>query len=149
MEGNCHFLEFSGFKTGRQSLVRPSAAQRNASAPRRVAALHPEWHLTQPLRSVDGEQARESGWVEATSTRRVARMSRLVAAKYQGVAKQVLLYCFRVGNCGTFMPLSCVRGEFRIAVVWTQIVAAFSAISSVHFRVLFTHPFSLSAVGCR
>jgi hypothetical protein len=48
------------------------------------------------------------------------------------------MYCFRFGICGTFMPLSGVRGVSRIAVVWTQLVAAISAISSIHFNVLFT-----------
>lgn len=56
---------------------------------------------------------------------------------------------FLLGNCGTFMPLSRVRGESRIAVVWTWFVAAVSAISSGHFSVLFTNAVFLSVVACR
>lgn len=58
------------------------------------------------------------------------------------------MYCFRFGNCGTFMPLSGVRGEFRIAVVWTWFVAVSFTISSGHFSILFTHSVVLSAVDC-
>ncbi len=58
------------------------------------------------------------------------------------------MYCFRLRNCGTFMPLSGVRGIFRIAVVWTRFVADISAISSIHFNVLFTHAVVRLAVDC-
>jgi hypothetical protein len=67
----------------------------------------------------------------------------------QGFASGVRMYCFRLGNCGTFMPLSGVRGVPRIAVVWTRIVAAISAISSTHFDVAFTHAVIRSAVDCK
>jgi hypothetical protein len=67
----------------------------------------------------------------------------------QGSASGVRMYCFRLGNCGTFMPLSGVRGVPRIAVVWTRIVAAISAISSTHFDVAFTHAVIRSAVDCK
>jgi hypothetical protein len=33
------------------------------------------------------------------------------------------MYCLRLSKCGTFIPLSRVRGEFRITVVWTWFVA--------------------------
>lgn len=56
---------------------------------------------------------------------------------------------FSVGNCGTFMPLSRVRGGSRIAVVWTCSRAAVSAISSGHFSVLFTHGVVRLAVDCQ
>jgi len=62
--------------------------------------------------------------------------------------KQVPLYCFRLGKCGTFMPLSGVRGEFRIAVVWTLLVVVVSALSSVHFRILYTRAVALAAGNC-
>ncbi len=61
---------------------------------------------------------------------------------------EVRMYCFRLRNCGTFMPLSGVRGVFRIAVVWTRFVAAISAISSIYFNVLFTHAAVRLAVDC-
>jgi len=69
-------------------------------------------------------------------------------ASHQGLAREVRMYCFRLGNCGTFMPLSGVRGIFRIAVVWTRFVAAISAISSIHFNVLFTRAVVRLAVDC-
>jgi hypothetical protein len=61
-----------------------------------------------------------------------------LAASGQRIGQQVLLYCFRLGKCGTFMPLSGVRGDSRIAVVWTLFVLVFSSFSSVHFSILFT-----------
>ena len=63
-------------------------------------------------------------------------------------ARQVRLYCFQLGKCGTFMPLSDVRGDFRIAVVWTLFVLVFSSFSSVHFSILFTRAVAFSAVDC-
>ncbi len=69
-------------------------------------------------------------------------------ASHQSLARQVRMYCFRLRNCGTFMPLSGVRGVFRIAVVWTRFVAAISAISSIYFNVLFTHAAVRLAVDC-
>jgi hypothetical protein len=68
---------------------------------------------------------------------------------FHSSARQVLLYCFRLGKCGTFMPLSGVRGESRIAGVWTLFVLAFSSISSVHFSILFTKALVFSAADCR
>jgi hypothetical protein len=65
----------------------------------------------------------------------------------QEVARQVLLYCFQLGKCGTFMPLSGVRGESRIAGVWTLFVLVVSSLSSVHFSILFTRAV-LSSVDC-
>jgi hypothetical protein len=65
------------------------------------------------------------------------------------LARKVRMYCFRFGNCGTFIPLSGVRGVFRIAVVWTRFRAAFFARSPIHVNVLFTHAVVLSAVDCR
>jgi hypothetical protein len=69
-------------------------------------------------------------------------------ASNQTLARQVRMYCFWRGNCGTFMPLSRVRGVFRIAVVWTRFAAAISAISSIHFNVLFTYAIVRLAVDC-
>lgn len=83
------------------------------------------------------------------SGREAVPVARSVQASCQALSRQVPMYCFRFGNCGTFMPLSGVRGEFKIAVVWTWFVAGFSAISSGHFRVLFTRSVVISAVNCR
>jgi hypothetical protein len=121
VEGNCHFLEPRGFKT------HPRRFPRQLSPQPRVAALHTERRL------------------DRLPIGKLARIAKSVGARCQQSAQQVLLYCFRVANCGTFMPLSRVRGEFRIAV-WTRFVAAFSAVSSVRFRILFTRVFSFAAV---
>ena len=64
------------------------------------------------------------------------------------ISRQVRMYCFRFGNCGTFIPLSGVRSVSRIAVVWTRFLAAISASSSIHINALFTHSVILSAVDC-
>jgi len=69
-------------------------------------------------------------------------------ASDQCLAREVRMYCFRLRNCGTFMPLSRGRGVFRIAVVWTRFVAAISAISSIYFNVLFTCAAVRLAVDC-
>jgi len=64
------------------------------------------------------------------------------------IFRQVRMYCFRFGNCGTFIPLSGVRSVLRIAVVWTRFLAAISASSSIHINALFTRSVILSAVDC-
>jgi len=76
-----------------------------------------------------------------------------MAGKFLGTgqknfARQVLLYCFRLGKCGTFMPLSGVRGEPRIAGVWTLFVLVFSSVSSVHFSILFRRAVAFTAIDC-
>jgi hypothetical protein len=86
--------------------------------------------------------------VPAGSSRGTAQTPKSIQAKCQAIVRQVRMYCFRFGNCGTFMPLSGVWGESRIAVVWTLVRNRFSATSSGHFSVLFTHSVVLSAVDC-
>lgn len=86
--------------------------------------------------------------VPAGSSRGTAQAAKSIRARCQAIVRQVRMYCFRFGNCGTFMPLSGVRGESRIAVVWTLVRNRFSAISSGHFSILFTHLVFLSAVDC-
>jgi hypothetical protein len=131
VEANCHFLEF------------PTA---KADAPRVTGELfmqgHPNWRpiiavLTEPTE----RQGRfgDGGAIHAVKS---------VESNGQGVGRQVPLYCFRLGKCGTFMPLSGVRGESRIAFAWTLFVTVFSASLSVHFSILFTHAVVLSAVDC-
>ena len=63
-------------------------------------------------------------------------------------ARQVLLYCIRLRKCGTFIPLSGVRGESRIAGVWTLFVLVFSSVSSVHFSILFRRAVAFTAIDC-
>jgi hypothetical protein len=146
VEANCHFLEFHDLEDGSRSrayrLVRRANSFARGGIPRSEASL------SRTPRMVVG-QGKESACPEPVTVPKLNPLASLSGAECQPVAKQVLLYCFRVANCGTFMPLSHVRGEFRIAVVWTRIVAAFSAISSVHFRFCSRARFSLSAVSCR
>jgi hypothetical protein len=54
-----------------------------------------------------------------------------------------------LGKCGTFMPLFCVRGISKIAVVWNFFAAVFSAVAPVPLRVVSTHAAVLSAVDQR
>ena len=131
METNCHFLEF------------PTA---KADAPRVADELSMQGHPNaRPIIAVLTELTERQGRLGDRGTIRAAKS---VETNGQGVARQVHLYCFRLGKCGTFMPLSRVRGESRIAVVWTWFVTVFSASSSVHFSILFTHAVVLSAVDC-
>jgi len=121
VEENCHFLACSD--------------PRDRRAPTRVSGI---W------RSFTFLTGSADLWVGPG--RGAVRIAKSVQASCQALARQVPMYCFRFGNCGTFMPLSGVRGEFRIVVVWTWFVAGFSAISSGHFSVLFTRSVVLSAV---
>ena len=84
----------------------------------------------------------------AEPSRGTAQPPKSIQSRCQAIVRQVRMYCFRFGNCGTFMPLSGVRGESRIAVVWTLVRNRFSAMSSGHFSILFTHLVFLSAVDC-
>lgn len=131
MEANCHFLEFPTAKAG---------APRVAGEPSMQG--HPNWRpiiavLTKPTerrgRFGDG------GAIHAVKS---------VESNGQGVGREVPLYCFRLGKCGTFMPLSGVRGESRIAFAWNLFAAVFSAISLVHRSIPFTRPAVCSAIDC-
>jgi hypothetical protein len=128
VEANCHFLEFPALGRGRYG--PPSAAVNPSSRPFVGAPEEPT-----------GRRAECGGRVELSSE--IARDGR------EGFDRQVPLYCFRLGKCGTFMPLQGIRGEFRIAVVWTLFVLVFSSASSVHFSILFTRAVALSAIDCR
>jgi hypothetical protein len=86
--------------------------------------------------------------VREFSPQGAAQTANSAPASRQAIVWEVLMYCFRFGNCGTFMPLSDVWGESRIAVVWTWFVSVLSAISSGHLSILFTHSGYLSAVDC-
>jgi len=132
VEANCHFLEFPTPKAG---------------APRVAGELSAQGHPNfLPIVAVLKEPTERQGRFGDRGTIRAAKS---VETNGQGVARQVPLYCFRLGKCGTFMPLQGIRGEFRIAVVWTLFVLVFSSLSSVHFSILFTRAVALSAIDCR
>src|SRR5438128_1969589 len=84
----------------------------------------------------------------AVRTRGSLQMLKSVQSAAQSVLRRVRLYCFRLADCGTFMPLSGVCGISRIAVVWTRFVTAISAILSIHSSVLFTPAVLCLAVAC-
>ena len=135
MEGNCHFLEFPALPTDSRSLVGELAVRTASNAdlfPKNFAA----GSLT------------VSTCAAALAVRHRLR-NQIAGGKQSTHRKASTDVLFSVGNCGTFMPLSRVRGESRIAVVWTWLVAAVSAISSGHFSALFTHEIFLSAADCR
>jgi hypothetical protein len=132
VEANCHFLEFPALGRGRNGpLCQTSEAVNPSSGPFVGAPEEPT-----------ARREECGGRVEL-------RAVKSLDTGCQRFARQVPLYCFRLGKCGTFMPLQGIRGEFRIAVVWTLFVLVFSSLSSVHFSILFTRAVALSAIDCR
>ena len=148
MEGNRHFLEFRALRKRGPRPALQSAKRPSAISPRAGEAVRSgSWLGRAPLGRL-GDRPQKWTCVTDVSAPKPAWTAKSVRARFQKTAQQVLLYCSRGGNCGTFMPLSRVPVEFRIAVVWTRFVAAFSASSSVRFRILFTHAFFSRAVVC-
>jgi hypothetical protein len=148
VEGNCHFLEFPApkrhaapcaAKLGKaiQSASAKSDAALAGAALRKGAAL--------PELLVDRGAMRGAKLADA---RRQGRRHQAIGRR-EAIERQVRLYCFRLGNCGTFMPLFCVWGKSKIAAVWSLFAAAFSAVAPVPFRFLSTHGAVLSAVDYR
>jgi hypothetical protein len=84
----------------------------------------------------------------AITSERAAFHATFFQSPCQGIPREVRMYCFRLRNCGTFMPLQDFWRVFRMALVWTWFVAAISAISSVDFSVRSTHGVVLSTVDC-
>jgi len=121
VEANCHFVEFPAPKASELRVASEPDPRQNPSSRPTLAPL--------------AESAEQQ---DAICRRRAVHTAKLAGGKLQGFATQVLLYCFRLEKCGTFMPLSGVRGDSRIAVVWTLFVLVFSSFSSVHFSILFT-----------
>ena len=153
MERDCHFLEFPAPKTHAASCAVGPVAQASELSTRAksgsgFAAAASTRDVAQRERVVDRGTMHTAKLREA---RHQARCRRAMGrqARRQAIARQVRLYCFRLDNCGTFMPLFCVRGESRIAVVWTLPVDVFSAVAPVHVRFLSTHAAILSAVAFR
>ena len=106
MEANCHFVEFPAPKASELRVASEPDPRQNPSSRPTLAPL--------------AESAEQQ---DAICRRRAVHTAKLAGGKLQGFATQVLLYCFRFRKCGTFMPLSGVGGESRIAVVWTLLVA--------------------------
>jgi hypothetical protein len=131
VEANCHFVEFPAPKTSAFRIASDPDPQQNPISRSMLAPL-----------------AQNAEQQDAICRRGAVHAAKSAGRKLQGVAKQVLLYCFRFRKCGTFMPLSGVRGEFRIAGVWTLFVLVSSFVSSVHFSILFRRAVAFTAIDC-
>ena len=139
MEANCHFLEFPAPKTHAvRSACQVSAEPRKVSP--RAAELSIQAKSCSGLAAATSRQ--DATQLEGFGDGRAMRAAKQVRAVRQANARQVRMYCSRLDNCGTFMPLSRVRGESRIAVVWTLFVRSLlrsrtgSLQRSVHTRVV-------------
>jgi hypothetical protein len=163
VEGDCHFLEFPPPKTHAvrcaaepagqtgepgQATAQLSTSATFGSALAAAAATRGAAHRDNRLGDRRATQAANLGTAAMRQGRR-HQARRQAIARGKAIERQVRLYCFRLGNCGTFMPLFCVRGMSRIAVVWTLFAAVFSAVAPVPFRVVSTHAAVLSAVDHR
>src|SRR5258706_12501112 len=115
---------FFGFPEGKQ--WKQTATLWNSPRPKRTrraspaSPTHSRMRSSQRMLAPPAENAERQDGIRR---RRAVHTAKLAGGKLQGFAKQVLLYCFRFRKCGTFMPLSGVRGESRIAVVWTLLFA--------------------------
>src|SRR5260221_2769928 len=120
---------FSVFTEGKQG--KQTATLWNSPRPKRTrraspaSPTHSRMRSSQRMLAPPAENAERQDGIRR---RRAVHTAKLAGGKLQGFAKQVLLYCFRFRKCGTFMPLSGVRGESRIAVVLTFLVAVPSPI---------------------
>ena len=146
MEENCHLLEFRLVTTGfRSRRVYGSSFELSSERRGAVEGLISKGSTGRITRAISNPSLAGWGGADRSPKQKLFPRVKSLEPKSLDVRKRVLLYCFRFGKCGTFMPLSVVRGEFNIAVVWTWLVAAFSA-SSVHFWLLLATACSLSAV---
>ena len=123
MEESCHFLELTAHH-----------ARRFACSTRYFSELCGRFLRAVGTRLVVFLRRRETGspastWSVTNSSVQGHLAARHANKMWRRALRQVLLYCFRLGNCGTFMPLSSARGESRIAAVWTWFVTVFSAFS--------------------
>src|SRR5260221_13667497 len=94
VEANCHFVEFPAPKAHASRIASEPDPQQNPSSRPTLAPL--------------AENAEQQDGIRR---RRAVHAAISAGGKLQGFATQVLLYCFRFRKCGTFMPLSGVRGE--------------------------------------
>jgi hypothetical protein len=142
VEGTCHFAVTSDPENGRLA----PAARHGAEPPLHHARSATNKRLNRY--EVLGSPAWSRNLARPFLSPPTPSQGKSAARSAQALARQVLVYCFRWRNCGTFMPLSRVRGQSRIAVVWTWFSAVFSVVSSGHFRVLFTGSVVLSVGRC-
>ena len=74
---------------------------------------------------------------QLTTSRRSPLKKGRLRSKGKSFEREVQRYCFCLAHCGTFMPLSSVRGESRIALCAFWLRRLFHRTSSVRFRILF------------
>ncbi len=123
MEESCHFVESTTYCTRRFACSTRCFSELCGRFLRAFGTTSGVF----PRRSATGRPA--STWSAMNSPVEGHLAARNANKMWRGALRQVLLYCFRLGNCGTFMPLSSARGESRIAAVWTWFVAVFPAFS--------------------
>ena len=123
MEETCHFLESTAHRARRFACATRCFSRLRSHFLRAVATTFGIFPQRSPTGSPASTRSATNSPVEAhLAARHLNKM-------WHGGLRQVLLYCFRLGNCGTFMPLSSARAESRIAAVWTWFVAVFPAFS--------------------
>jgi len=122
VEESCHFLESTAYR-----------ARRFVCSKRCFSLLR--GHFLRAVGRKFGAFRRKSEGSSLASTRLAtnAPVGSYSAARpanklWRKALRQVLLYCFGLGKCGTFMPLSGARGESRIAAAWTWFVAVFYSV---------------------
>jgi hypothetical protein len=154
VEGNCHFLEFPAYKTHAvrcaAEVARAAGEPAQASELSATAKLDSAHAAATLTRDAAHRNRLGNAGRCAVSARRQATSRRALRypAGRQAIERQVRLYCFRLGKCGTFMPLFCVRGISKIAAVWTLFAAVFSAVAPFSCA-LCPHTAVLSAVDQR
>ena len=141
MEANCHFLEVPAPKAPAVRTAAERSARTRKPSPRAVRLSAQAVELSIRAKSCSGlavaASRQDATQPEGSVDRGAMRAANQVRAMRQAIARQVRLYCFRLDNCGTFMPLSRARGESRIAVVWTLFVRSLlrSCTGSLHRSV--------------
>jgi hypothetical protein len=132
VEANCHFVEIPAPKASALRFASEPDPQQNPISRPMLAAL-----------------AENTEQQDGICRRGAVHAAKSECGKLQGVAERVLLYCFRFRKCGTFMPLLGVRGESRIAVVWTLLVAVSSRFRRFTSGFCSRSQFVLSAVDSK
>jgi hypothetical protein len=132
VEANGHFVEFPAPKASVFCFASEPDPQQNPISWPMLAAL-----------------AENTEQQDGICRRGAVHTAKSAGGQLQGAAKQVLLYCFRFRKCGTFMPLSRARGESRIAVVWTLLVAVSSRFRRFTSGFCSHSQFVLSAVDSK
>ena len=148
MEGICHFWVFSAaVRAALPRLASHRKPMRSISRSVTTTTI-----TTSKSRAGFPQRSRcpfaKLNWRANDPQRATLQAVNLFPTSRQGILREVRMYCFRLGNCGTFMPLQDFWRVSRMAFVWTWFVAAISATSSLYFSVRSTHGVVLSTGDC-